>query len=149
MISEIDKKMLKIALEEAEQGFNEGGCPIGSVLARDGKEISRGHNQRVQQGDPIAHGEMDALRKAGRQRTYRDTVLYTTLSPCMMCSGTIVQFGIPRVVVGENTTFGGNEEFLRERGVEVLVMSDPDCIALMKKFILERPELWAEDISEE
>ena len=149
MISEIDRKMLKIALEEAEQGFNEGGCPIGSVLARDGKEISRGHNQRVQQGDPIAHGEMDALRKAGRQRTYRDTVLYTTLSPCMMCSGTIVQFGIPRVVVGENTTFGGNEEFLRERGVEVLVMSDPDCIALMKKFILERPELWAEDISEE
>ena len=149
MISEIDKKMLKIALEEAEQGFKEGGCPIGSVLARDGKEISRGHNQRVQQGDPIAHGEMDALRKAGRQRTYRDTVLYTTLSPCMMCSGTIVQFGIPRVVVGENTTFGGNEEFLREHGVEVLVMSDPDCIALMKKFILERPELWAEDISEE
>ena len=149
MISEIDKKMLKIALEEAEQGFNEGGCPIGSVLARNGKEISRGHNQRVQQGDPIAHGEMDALRKAGRQRTYRDTVLYTTLSPCMMCSGTIVQFGIPRVVVGENTTFGGNEEFLRERGVEVLVMSDPDCIALMKKFILESPELWAEDISEE
>lgn len=149
MISEIDRKMLKIALEEAEQGFNEGGCPIGSVLARDGKEISRGHNQRVQQGDPIAHGEMDALRKAGRQRTYRDTVLYTTLSPCMMCSGTIVQFGIPRVVVGENTTFGGNEEFLREHGVEVLVMSDPDCIALMKKFILERPELWAEDISEE
>lgn len=149
MISEIDRKMLKIALEEAEQGFNEGGCPIGSVLARNGKEISRGHNQRVQQGDPIAHGEMDALRKAGRQRTYRDTVLYTTLSPCMMCSGTIVQFGIPRVVVGENTTFGGNEEFLREHGVEVLVMSDPDCIALMKKFILERPELWAEDISEQ
>ena len=149
MISEIDRKMLKVALEEAEQGFKEGGCPIGSVLARDGKEISRGHNQRVQQGDPIAHGEMDALRKAGRQRTYRDTVLYTTLSPCMMCSGTIVQFGIPRVVVGENTTFGGNEEFLREHGVEVLVMSDPDCIALMKKFILERPELWAEDISEE
>ena len=149
MISEMDRKMLKIALEEAEQGFNEGGCPIGSVLARNGKEISRGHNQRVQQGDPIAHGEMDALRKAGRQRTYRDTVLYTTLSPCMMCSGTIVQFGIPRVVVGENTTFGGNEEFLREHGVEVLVMSDPDCIALMKKFILERPELWAEDISEQ
>ena len=87
MISEMDRKMLKIALEEAEQGFNEGGCPIGSVLARNGKEISRGHNQRVQQGDPIAHGEMDALRKAGRQRTYRDTVLYTTLSPCMMCSG--------------------------------------------------------------
>ena len=136
MISEMDRKMLKIALEEAEQGFNEGGCPIGSVLARNGKEISRGHNQRVQQGDPIAHGEMDALRKAGRQRTYRDTVLYTTLSPCMMCSGTIVQFGIPRVVVGENTTFGGNEEFLRERGVEVLVMSDPDCIALMKNLSL-------------
>lgn len=149
MITKIDRQMLRIAYQEAMYGFDEGGCPIGSVLARGGLEVSRGHNQRVQQGDPIAHGEMDALRKAGRQRTYRDTVLYTTLSPCMMCSGTIVQFGIPRVVVGENTTFGGNENFLRERGIEVIVADDPDCIALMEKFIREKPELWAEDIAED
>ena len=103
MLTETDLQMLRIAYEEAKLGFDEGGCPIGSVLARGGEEVSRGHNQRVQQGDPIAHGEMDALRKAGRQKTYRDTVLYTTLSPCMMCSGTIVQFGIPRVVVGGPT----------------------------------------------
>ena len=149
MMTEADMQMLTIAYEEARKGFDEGGCPIGSVLARDGQEVSRGHNQRVQQGDPIAHGEMDALRKAGRQRTYRDTVLYTTLSPCMMCSGTIVQFGIPRVVVGENTTFGGNEDFLRAHGVEVVIADDPDCIALMKRFIREKPELWAEDIAED
>ncbi len=149
MLSDLDKKMLKIAYDEAALGFQEGGCPIGSVVARDGVEIARGHNQRVQKGDPIAHGEMDALRKAGRQKTYRDTVLYTTLSPCMMCSGTIVQFGIPKVVIGENKTFGGNEDFLRQHGVEVLVADDPDCIALMEKFIVEKPELWAEDIAEE
>ena len=149
MMTETDRRMLMIAYEEAIKGFDEGGCPIGSVLARDGQEVSRGHNQRVQQGDPIAHGEMDALRKAGRQRSYRDTVLYTTLSPCMMCSGTIIQFGIPRVVVGENTTFGGNEDFLREHGVEVVIAEDPDCIALMERFIREKPELWAEDIAED
>ncbi len=149
MMTETDRQMLLIAYEEAKRGFDDGGCPIGSVLARGGQEVSRGHNQRVQQGDPIAHGEMDALRKAGRQRTYRDTVLYTTLSPCMMCSGTIVQFGIPRVVVGENTTFGGNEDFLRAHGVEVVIADDPDCIALMKRFIREKPELWAEDIAED
>ena len=149
MMTETDRQMLLIAYEEAKGGFDDGGCPIGSVLARGGQEVSRGHNQRVQQGDPIAHGEMDALREAGRQRTYRDTVLYTTLSPCMMCSGTIVQFGIPRVVVGENTTFGGNEEFLREHGVEVVIADDPDCIALMERFIREKPDLWAEDIAED
>ena len=149
MMTETDRRMLMIAYKEAKKGFDEGGCPIGSVLARDGQEVSRGHNQRVQQGDPIAHGEMDALRKAGRQRSYRDTVLYTTLSPCMMCSGTIIQFGIPRVVVGENTTFGGNEDFLREHGVEVVIAEDPDCIALMERFIREKPELWAEDIAED
>lgn len=149
MMTETDRRMLMIAYEEAKKGFDEGGCPIGSVLARDGQEVSRGHNQRVQQGDPIAHGEMDALRKAGRQRSYRDTVLYTTLSPCMMCSGAIIQFGIPRVVVGENTTFGGNEDFLREHGVEVVIAEDPDCIALMERFIREKPELWAEDIAED
>ena len=149
MISENDKQMLRIAYDEAQSGFDEGGCPIGAVLARGGQAVSRGRNQRVQQGDPIAHGEMDALRKAGRQKTYRDTVLYTTLSPCMMCSGTIVQFGIPRVVVGENTTFGGNEDFLRAHGVEVVIADVQDCVALMEKFICEKPELWAEDIAED
>ncbi len=148
MLTDIDNLMLKIALDEARSSFDVGGCPIGSVLARGGLELSRGHNQRVQQSDPIAHGEMDALRKAGRQKTYRDTVLYTTLSPCMMCSGTIVQFGIPRVVVGENKTFGGNETFLREHGVEVVIADDPDCVALMERFIREKPDLWAEDIAE-
>ena len=148
MLSETDNKMLRIAYEEAKAGFDEGGCPIGSVLERAGKVVAQGRNQRVQKGDPIAHGEMDALRKAGRQSTYRDTTLYTSLSPCMMCSGTIVQFGIPRVVIGEAVNFGGNEEFLRARGVEVIVAHDQDCIDLMDKFIKEKPELWAEDIAE-
>lgn len=148
MMTEDDKRLLRIAYEEAKAGFDEGGCPIGSVLARGGEVVSRGRNQRVQGGDPIAHGEMDALRKAGRQKTYRDAVLYTSLSPCMMCSGTIVQFGIPRVVIGDATNFGGNEEFLWSRGVEVVIAEDPDCVALMKRFIEENPELWAEDIAE-
>jgi cytosine deaminase len=148
-LTETDRRMLRIAYDEAKAGFDEGGCPIGSVLARGDIVVSQGRNQRVQQGDPIAHGEMDALRKGGRQRTYRDTTLYTSLSPCMMCTGTIVQFGIPRVVIAENTTFGGNEDFLRSRGVEVVVADDPDCIALMRRFIAERPELWAEDSAAE
>jgi len=147
-LTDTDRRFLRIAYDEARAGFDEGGCPIGSVIARGDTLVAQGRNQRVQKGDPIAHGEMDALRKAGRQKTYRDTTLYTSLSPCMMCSGTIVQFGIPRVVIAENTTFGGNEEFLRERGVEVIVAHDPDCIALMQRFIAERPELWAEDIAE-
>lgn len=149
MLTETDKKFLRISYEEALAGFNEGGCPIGSVLAEGDRIIAQGRNQRVQGGDPIAHGEMDCLRKAGRQKSYRKMTLYTSLSPCMMCSGTIVQFGIPRVVIAENTTFGGNEEFLRERGVEVVVADDPDCIALMEHFIREKPELWAEDIAED
>ncbi|WP_082630764.1 nucleoside deaminase [Roseovarius atlanticus] len=148
MMTDDDTRLLRIAYDEAKAGFDEGGCPIGSVLARGGAVVAQGRNQRVQQGDPIAHGEMDALRKAGRQSTYRDTVLYTSLSPCMMCSGTIVQFGIPRVVIGDTQNFGGNEEFLRRRGVEVVIVDDPDCIALMQRFIAERPELWAEDIAE-
>ena len=148
MLSKSDKKMLKIAYNEAKAGFDEGGCPRGAVLAREGDVVSQGRNQRVQKGDPIAHGEMDALRKAGRQKTYRDTTLYTSLSPCMMCSGTIIQFGIPRVVIGEAVNFGGNEELLRARGVEVIVANDQDCIDLMDKFIEEKPELWAEDIAE-
>ena len=143
-----DKRLLRIAYNEAKLGFEEGGCPIGSVLARGAEIVSQGRNQRVQKGDPIAHGEMDALRKAGRQKTYRDTTLYTSLSPCMMCTGTILQFGIPRVFIGENKNFGGNEEFLRSKGVEVLIANDEDCIELMTRFINEKPELWAEDIAE-
>jgi cytosine deaminase len=149
MLNETDRKFLRVAYEEAKAGFDEGGCPIGSVLARGDVLVSQGRNQRVQQGDPIAHGEMDALRKAGRQRSYRDMTIYTSLSPCMMCSGTIIQFGIPRVVIGENATFGGNEDFLRSRGIEVLIADDPDCIALMTRFIADKPELWNEDIAEE
>jgi cytosine/creatinine deaminase len=147
MLTQLDKKFLRIAYEEAKAGFDEGGCPIGSVVVRGDQILGQGRNQRVQGGDPIAHGEMDALRKAGRQRTYKDTVLYTSLSPCMMCTGTIIQFGIPRVVIGENKTFGGNEAFLRSRGVEVVVADDPDCIALMTRFIEEKPQLWNEDIA--
>jgi cytosine deaminase len=149
MLSDTDAKFLRLAYEEAKGGYDEGGCPIGSVLARGNTLVSQGRNQRVQKGDPIAHGEMDALRKAGRQKTYRDTTLYTSLSPCMMCTGTIIQFGIPRVVIGENTTFGGNEDLLRERGVDVIIADDPDCIALMTRFIEEKPELWNEDIAED
>jgi cytosine deaminase len=144
-----DAKFMEEAYRLAKKSFDEGGLPIGSVLVRAGQIIGAGHNQRVQQGDAIAHGEMDAIRNAGRQRTYRDTVIYTSLSPCMMCAGTIVQFGIPRVVVGENTTFGGNEEFLRQRGVEVVILNDPKCIALMERVIRERPGDWFEDIGED
>lgn len=149
MLTDTERRMLRIAYDEAKAGFDEGGCPIGSVLARGDQLVSQGRNQRVQAGDPIAHGEMDALRKAGRQKTYRDTTLYTSLSPCMMCAGTIVQFGIPRVVIGENTTFSGNEDFLRERGIEVVVADDQDCIDIMTRFIAEKPDLWAEDIAED
>lgn len=148
-LSEADAKFLRIAYEEALAGFNEGGCPIGSSLAEGDTLIAQGRNQRVQQGDPIAHGEMDCLRKAGRQKSYRKMTLYTSLSPCMMCTGTIIQFGIPRVVIGEAETFEGNPDFLRERGVEVIIADDEDCKALMRRFIMEKPELWAEDIAED
>ena len=131
MVNETDQKFLRITYDEAKAGFDEGGCPIGSVLARGDELIAQGRNQRVQGGDPIAHGEMDCLRKAGRQKSYKGMTLYTSLSPCMMCSGTIVQFGITRVVVGENVNFGGNEDFLRQRGVEVIVVNDQDCSILI------------------
>lgn len=147
-LSPTDARFLRIAYEEALAGFNEGGCPIGSVLAIGEKLIAQGRNRRVQDGDPIAHGEMDCLRRAGRQRSYRAMTLYTTLSPCMMCTGTIIQFGIPRVIVGEAVNFPGNPDLLRQRGVEVLIADDPDCVALMARFVRERPELWAEDIAE-
>ena len=143
-----DLAFMAAAIEEAERGAAEGGVPIGATLVEDGAVVATGRNRRVQQGDPIAHGEMDCLRAAGRRRSYRRTTLYTTLSPCMMCAGTVVQFGIPRVVVGENATFGGNEDFLRSRGVEVVVLGDGRCEALMRRFQTERPDVWNEDIME-
>jgi cytosine deaminase len=141
-----DEDCMALAREQARHSLEAGGVPVGSVLVRAGAVIGAGHNQRVQKSDPIAHGEMDCIRNAGRQRTYRDTVLYTTLSPCMMCAGTIVQFGIPRVVIGENRSFGGNEEFLRSRGVTVGVLDDPACKALMDEFVRRYPQVWNEDI---
>ncbi len=146
MQREEDGKFMRLALEEARRGVDEGGLPIGAVLVRNGEIVAQGHNRRVQEGDPIAHGEMDCLRRAGRQGSYRDTVLYTTLSPCMMCSGTIAQFKIPRVVIGENVNFGGNEAFLESRGVEVVLLNDEDCIDLMGTFIKDNADLWNEDI---
>jgi cytosine deaminase len=136
------------AIEEAERGMAEGGIPIGSVIVHDGRIIGRGHNRRVQRGSAVLHGEMDALENAGRQpaAVYRSSVLYTTLSPCAMCSGAILLYGIPRVIVGENQTFLGEESLLRSRGVTVEVVQDERCIRLMRTFIAERPELWNEDI---
>ena len=143
-------KFLQAAIDEAELGWAEGGIPIGSVLVHDGTIIGRGHNKRVQEGSPTLHGEMDALESAGRlpASVYRECTIYTTLSPCSMCSGAILLYGIPRVVVGENQTFMGEEELLRSRGVEVTVVDDQTCVALMHRMIDERPELWNEDIGE-
>jgi creatinine deaminase len=141
-------RFIAVAYEEALKSYNEGGLPIGSVLVRDGAIIGKGHNQRVQKSDPIAHGEMDCLRNAGRQRTYADTIIYTTLSPCMMCTGTIIQFKIPTVVIGEAVNFPGNKELLQSRGVEVIDLNDARCIELMARFIREKPTLWNEDIAE-
>jgi cytosine deaminase len=141
---------LTVAIEEAELGRDEGGIPIGAVLVHDGRIIGRGHNRRVQLSSPTLHGEMDALERAGRRRAsvYRTSTMYTTLSPCAMCTGAILLYGIPRVVVGENGTFMGEETLLRSRGVQVEVVQDPRCIRLMKQFITEHPELWNEDIGE-
>jgi creatinine deaminase len=141
-------EFMQAAIDEARMGRQQGGIPIGSVLIRDGKIVSRGHNKRVQERDPIAHGEMDALRNAGRQRTYRDTVLYTTLMPCYMCAGTIVQFKIPKVVVGEARTFGESKEFLESHGVEVVILDSEECVQMMQEFIEAEPTLWNEDIME-
>jgi cytosine/creatinine deaminase len=136
------------ALEEAEAGLAEGGIPIGSVLVHEGRILGRGHNRRVQRGSAILHGEMDALENAGRQpaRVYRASTIYTTLSPCAMCTGAILLYGIPRVVVGENRTFMGEEDLLRARGVEVVVLQDDRCVALMRRFIAENAALWNEDV---
>lgn len=138
------------AVKEAESGLSEGGIPIGSVLVHNGKIIGRGHNRRIQQGSVVLHGEMDALENAGRQpaKVYRESTLYTTLSPCPMCTGAILLYGIPRVVIGENTTFLGSEDLLRKNDVEVIVLNDQRCIDLMRAFITAKPELWNEDIGE-
>lgn len=137
---------LAAAVAEAREGLRTLGIPIGSVLVRDGKIIGRGHNRRVQKGDPMAHAEIDALRDAGRIGSYKDTVLYSTLSPCYLCSGAVVQFGIPKVVVGESKTFPGAPEFLKSHGVAVADLADPECIALMESFIRDNSALWNEDI---
>jgi creatinine deaminase len=141
---------MSAALAEAEAGLAEGGIPIGSVLVHDGKIVGRGHNRRVQRGSSILHGEMDALEQAGRlpARVYRQSVIYTTLSPCAMCSGAILLYGIPRVVIGENTTFMGEEALLRSRGVFLEVLQDRRCIELMQLFINTNANLWNEDIGE-
>jgi cytosine deaminase len=143
-----DAECMAAAIAEAETGLAEGGIPIGSVLAGPQGIIAAGHNRRVQQGDPIAHGEMDCLRRAGRQKSYRGLTLYTTLSPCMMCTGTIIQFKIGRVVIGENRTFGGNEDLLRSHGVDVTLLGDPTCIEMMQAFQRNHPDIWREDIGE-
>ena len=141
---------LQAAIDEAKAGVAEGGIPIGSVIVHEGRIIGRGHNRRVQQGSVVLHGEMDALENAGRlpAKVYRECTLYTTLSPCPMCSGAIALYGIPRVVVGEHRTFMGEEDWLRGRGVSIEVVDDPTCVALMRGFIAARPELWNEDIGE-
>ena len=142
-----DASFMALALAEAQRGFDEGGVPVGAVLVGvEGRLLGAGHNRRVQDGDPIAHGEMDCLRRVGRMRSYAGTTLYTTLTPCMMCTGTIIQFGISRVVIGENRSFDGNEDFLRSKGVAVTVLDDPACVALMQRFQREKPAVWAEDI---
>ena len=139
---------LKAAIDEAKQGLREGGIPIGSVLVLDGRIVWRGHNRRVQKSSAILHAEMDCLENAGRLRAsdYRRSILYSTLSPCDMCSGTALLYKIPRIVIGENRTFRGPEEYVRSRGVALEILDDPDCVAMMKEFIAERPELWNEDI---
>lgn len=141
---------LQAAIAEAEQGLAEGGIPIGSVLVHDGRIVGRGHNRRVQLGSTVLHGEMDALENAGRRpaRFYRECTIYTTLSPCPMCSGAILLYGIPTVVIGENKSFMGDEELLRSRGVDLTVVQDERCIALMREFMTRHPDLWNEDIGE-
>ncbi len=139
---------MQAAIDEAKKGLEEGGIPIGSVLVHNGKILGRGHNRRVQNGSCILHGEMDALENAGRlpASVYHECTIYTTLSPCSMCSGAILLYGIPNVVIGENKTFMGEEALLKERGLNITVLDDPQCIDMMETFIEEKPELWNEDI---
>ena len=141
-------EFLMAAIEEAKQGLAQGGIPIGSVLVKDGKIIGRGHNKRVQDNDPIIHAEVDCLRNAGRIGSYKDTVLYSTLMPCYLCAGAVVQFGIKKVVAGESKTFPGAREFMESHGVTVVDMNNDECVALMRAFIKNNPKLWYEDIGE-
>jgi len=141
-------EFMKIAIEEARIGLAQGGIPIGSVLVKDGKIIGRGHNKRIQENNPILHGEMDCLNNVGRIGSYKDTVIYSTLMPCYMCAGTIVQFKIPKVIVGESRNFHGAVDLMKEHGVEVVDLDLPKCYDMMAKFIKDKPELWNEDIGE-
>jgi creatinine deaminase len=141
-------KFMQAAIDEAQQGLQEGGIPIGSVLVRDGIIIGRGHNKRVQDGDPVTHAEIDCLRNAGRVGSYTGTTLYSTLMPCYLCAGAVVQFGIKKVYAGENETFSGAKEFMESHGVEVVNLDNETCKEMMRAFITERPELWNEDIGE-
>lgn len=141
-------EFMQRAIDEAKLGLSQGGIPIGSVLVKDGKLVASGHNKRVQEQNPILHGEMDCLNNAGRIGSYRNTVIYSTLMPCYMCAGTIVQFKIPKVIVGESRTFPGAVEFMRSHGVEVIDLDLPECVSMMEQFIAEKPALWNEDIGE-
>ena len=149
-MSDENKKdeFMQAAIDEARLGRSQGGIPIGSVLIRDGKIVGRGHNKRVQEDSAIKHGEMDCLTNAGRQHSYRDTIIYTTLMPCYMCAGTIVQFKIPKVMVGESRTFGESRAFLESHGVEVVDLDLQECVSMMDEFIAAEPMLWNEDIME-
>lgn len=141
-------EFMQMAIEEAQLGLSQGGIPIGSVLVKDGKLVARGRNKRVQEQNPILHGEMDCLNNAGRVGSYKNTVIYSTLMPCYMCAGTIVQFKIPKVIVGESQTFPGAREFMESHGVEVVDLNLPECVSMMENFIEKNPELWNEDIGE-
>jgi len=144
--SQTDRDMMALALVQARESLEAGGVPVGAVLAEAGQLIAAGHNERVQQGDPVAHGEISCLRNAGRRPSYAATALYTTLSPCQMCTGAILLFQIPRVVVGEAQTFAGDLGFLAERGVEIVLLEDPGCVAAMREFQERYPQVWSEDI---
>ena len=150
-LTEQDRAFLALAVEQARVGWEEGGIPIGAALVHDGQVLAVGRNRRVQLGSAIRHGETDCIENAGRlpAKVYRNSTLYTTLSPCFMCAGTAALYDIPRIVIGENRSFQASEEFLRSRGVELVVAEDPDCLALMQQMMTQRPELWAEDIGEE
>ncbi|RDC65784.1 nucleoside deaminase [Adhaeribacter pallidiroseus] len=141
-------EFMRMAIAEAQQGLAEGGIPIGSVLVKDSQLIARGHNKRVQENNPILHGEMDCLNNAGRIGSYRNTVIYSTLMPCYMCAGTIVQFKIPKVIVGESQTFSGARTFMEAHGVEVIDLNLPECVEMMQQFIQAKPDIWFEDIME-
>jgi len=145
-VLQIDREMMALALQQARASLDAGGVPVGAVLTADGAVLAAGHNERVQHGDPVAHGEISALRNAGRRASYADTVMYTTLSPCQMCTGAILLFQIPRVVVGEARTFEGDLGFLRSKGVEVILLDDPGCVAAMEEFQARYPQIWSEDI---